>query len=178
MLVILLAVAWSAPKLEEADTLTALESTQRAPGLLTVQSYETVSDFPCEYGADVDVQAVISTSITSTSTLTGLRVRVTEEDRGSRSVFVDADEVRALQASLEYMASFDEGTVPLEEWEVRYGTRGGFAVTLFSGSAGRTRMGITVGEFAGTKCFMDASHLARLAAAVKAARARIKPPKE
>ncbi len=50
-------------------------------------------------------------------------------------------------------------------------------VSLFSGSGGRTRVGVSVGAYTSTICFMDASHLKRLDAAVAAARARIAPIK-
>jgi hypothetical protein len=143
---------------------TKLEAFQKQTGKVFIKGFSDVGQI---HGTgSIEAICMEFTNATTKAKQTGIVIEVTEGGRLERTnrLFVDADEVTALLAGIDYVANVKADETKLSNFEATYRTKDDLAITSFSSVDGQIKTAVSSGDIGSAQAFISLDQLAELRA--------------
>jgi len=140
------------PAEEKSPPKTKLESFQRQTGSVLIKGYTEIGTIASAAPslASLQVRSMEFVNPVSKQKQTGIAIERTSFNSrmdvlGTAIAFVDYDEIDDLLKGIDYVSKTTADVTKHSSFEVKYETRGGFAVTIFNESKGKVQAAIDIG---------------------------------
>ncbi len=144
-------------------TRTDLEAFQEKYGVVVIKSYSNVGRMTGT-GGTFSLQALTLNNPTNNTKVRGLVVEVETSERYSSSArsFVEYDEIDSLIKGIDYISKIDKSKTPLDLFEAKYTTKGGFEIVVFNNSQDKLSVAISVGSYGSKTIYVKLEDISTL----------------
>jgi hypothetical protein len=167
--------AQSQPQQDSQKPPTQLEAFQAKTGAVIIRGYTTVGTIK-GLGGNVTVQArEFRDASNAGSRVTGISIEVKETTRLERESisFIDLDEIDSLLSGIDYIAKATKTITKLDKFEAEYRTKGGLAITVFSGAGDEIKAAVFSGRVVQTETFITLADLQALRDLIVTAKSKL-----
>ncbi|MCA0270108.1 MAG: hypothetical protein LCH53_12960 [Bacteroidetes bacterium] len=140
---------------------TRLETFSAKTGSVILRGFSDAGTLRAQFGTTLDVQAQEMTDASSGERVSGVIVRIKDDNpySSASASYVDADELTALVEGLDYVSRVNASSTKLEDFQADYRTRGDLTVSVYSSNRGRVEAAVKSGTIGRSTAFISIDQL-------------------
>jgi len=142
---------------EKNESKTKLEEFSGETGVVIIKGFQDVGKI-----GGVTVTSRVFTNANTGKKEYGITINVAGYRERDDTSFIDYDEIQSLIKGSDYISKIEKSVTKLSHYEATYQTKGGFSITKFNSSDGKTSLAVSSGNIGPVTAFLPMAKLSEL----------------